>query len=75
MRRIADEALKTAIFLNDTYSLDSPNSSGYVGILWSMAGLHDRAFRESLIYGKIRKMTFNSIKKKFDIQKYIELYD
>ena len=64
---MADEALKTTIFLNDTYSLDSPNSSGYVGILRSIAGLYDRAFREFLIYGKIRKMTFNSIEKKFDI--------
>ncbi len=69
-----DEALKIAIFLNDKYALDAPSANGYVSILWSLAGLHDRAFADRDIYGKIRLMTFNGIKSKYNIAEYIEKY-
>ncbi len=68
------KALKTAIYLNDKYAYDAPSTNGYVGILWSIGGLHDRAFKDYLITGKIRKMTFDSMKKKFDIYAYINEY-
>lgn len=48
------EELKTAIYLNDKYAYDSPSANGYVGILWAIAGLHDRAFVDYPITGKIR---------------------
>ena len=64
-------ALKNAIYLNDKYAYDSPSPSGYTGILWAIAALHDRAFRDYFITGKIRRMTYDSMKKKFDITKYI----
>ena len=67
-------ALKNAIYLNDKYSYDSPSSSGYTGILWAIGGLHDRAFRNFSVTGKIRRMTKNSIEKKFNIYEYIEKY-
>lgn len=51
-----EEALKTAIYLNDTYALDGNDPNGYVGILWSIAGLHDRPFANRLVTGKIRYM-------------------
>lgn len=51
-----EEALKTAICLNDTYALDGNDPNGYVGILWSIAGLHDRPFANRLVTGKIRYM-------------------
>ena len=70
----ADEALKYAIYLNDKYAYDAPSASGYVGILWAIAGLHDRAFQDWFVTGKIRRMTFNSMTKKFDIWKYINEY-
>lgn len=50
------EALKIAIYLNDTYALDGNDPNGYVGILWSIAGLHDRPFANRLVTGKIRYM-------------------
>lgn len=65
-------AIKNAIYLNDKYSFDSPSPNGYSNILWAIAGVHDRAFRDYFITGKIRRMTFNSMKKKFDIFQYIE---
>ena len=70
----SEEALKTAIYFNDKYAYDAPSPNGYVGILWALGGLHDRAFRDYPITGKIRRMTFNSLKKKFDINYYINQY-
>ena len=68
------KALEYAIYLNDKYAYDAPSASGYVGILWSIGGLHDRAFQERPISGKIRPMTYNGAKSKFDIKKYIQDY-
>jgi deoxyribodipyrimidine photo-lyase len=66
-----DEALNIAIYLNDNYALDGKNPNGYVGILWSICGLHDRAFSNRLVTGKIRYMSFAGCIKKFDLNKYI----
>lgn len=51
-----EEALKIAIYLNDTYALDGNDPNGYVGILWSLGGLHDRPFTNRFVTGKIRYM-------------------
>ena len=69
-----DEALKIAIYLNDKYALDSPSPNGYVGILWAIGGLHDRAFQDWEVTGKIRRMSYDSTKRKFKIQDYIDKY-
>ena len=69
-----NEALKTAIYLNDKYAYDAPSANGYVGILWAIVGLHDRAFRDYPVTGKIRRMTYNSIKKKYNLTKYLDTY-
>lgn len=68
------EALKTAIYLNDKYAYDSPSANGYVGILWAIAGLHDRAFVDYPITGKIRRMTYDSLKRKYDLGDYLNKY-
>lgn len=70
-----DKALKTAIFLNDKYAFDSPSANGYVGILWALGGLHDRAFADYPITGKIRRMTYNSIKRKYDLSEYLKVFN
>ena len=64
-------ALDIAIYLNDKYSYDSPSPSGYAGILWALGALHDRAFRNFPVTGKIRRMTYDSLKHKFNIKDYI----
>ena len=64
-------ALKNAIYLNDKYAYDAPSANGYVGILWAIGGLHDRAFKDFFITGKIRRMTYNSVSKKFDSDIYL----
>ncbi len=52
----ATTALNYAIKLNDKYSLDGYDPNGYVGCLWSIAGLHDRPWFERKIFGFIRYM-------------------
>lgn len=70
----ADVALKFAIYLNDKYAYDAPSANGYVGILWAIGGLHDRAFVDYHITGKIRRMTYESVKNKYNLSEYIEKY-
>lgn len=65
-------ALQIAIYLNDRYELDGRDPNGYVGIAWSIGGVHDRAWNERPIFGKIRFMSYNGCKAKFDVNQYIE---
>lgn len=59
-----EEAIDTAIYLNDKYAYDAPSPNGYAGILWSIAGLHDRPFKDHSITGKIRTMSYQNLKNK-----------
>ncbi|MGD8307306.1 MAG: deoxyribodipyrimidine photo-lyase, partial [Ignavibacteria bacterium] len=66
-----EEALRIAIYLNDKYELDGRDPNGYAGCAWAIGGLHDRAWKERPVYGKIRYMNRNGAKRKFDVEKYI----
>jgi deoxyribodipyrimidine photo-lyase len=70
--RTPEEAIRTAIFLNDKYELDGRDPNGYAGVAWSIGGVHDRAWGTRKVFGKIRFMSYNGCKSKFDIEKYIE---
>ena len=70
-----EEALYTAIYLNDKYAYDSPSPNGYTGILWALGALHDRAFADFPVTGKIRRMTYDSIKRKYNLNNYIEKFN
>ena len=67
-----EEALANAIYLNDKYSLDGCDPNGYAGIGWSVGGVHDRAWPERPVFGKIRYMNQNGCKRKFNVQDYLE---
>jgi deoxyribodipyrimidine photo-lyase len=67
------QAMEFAIFLNDKYSIDGRDPNGYTGIAWSIGGVHDRAWAERPVFGKIRYMNFNGCKRKFNVEGYIEL--
>lgn len=69
------EAFDIAIYLNDKYAVDAPSSNGYVGVLWSMTGLHDRPFVEKEVSGKIRTMTQKNLLKKYNLENYLKRYD
>lgn len=70
--KTAVDAQKIAINLNDKYQLDGRDPNGYAGIAWSIGGVHDRAWFEKNIFGKIRYMNFNGCKSKFNINEYIK---
>ena len=67
-----EQAMKIAIYLNDRYELDGRDPNGYAGIAWSIGGVHDRAWNNRPFFGKVRYMSYNGCKAKFDIKKYIE---
>lgn len=67
-----EEALDIAITLNDKYELDGQDPNGFVGCMWSIAGVHDRGWTERPIFGKIRYMNYNGCARKFDVSAYIK---
>jgi deoxyribodipyrimidine photo-lyase len=67
-----EEALRIANYLNDRYELDGRETNGYVGVAWSIGGVHDRAWPERPVFGKIRYMSYNGCKSKFKVDAYIE---
>ena len=70
-----DEAIRVAISLNDTYSLDGNDPNGYTGIAWSIGGVHDRPWFNREIFGKVRFMSYSGCKRKFDIRAYVARVD
>lgn len=66
-----ENAFATAIALNDRFSIDGRDPNGYAGIAWSIGGVHDRAWGERPVFGKIRYMSYNGCRGKFDVKAYI----
>jgi deoxyribodipyrimidine photo-lyase len=69
-----EQALEFGIYLNDKYELDGRDPNGYVGLAWSIGGVHDRAWGERSVFGKVRYMNYNGCKRKFDVTNYIKKY-
>lgn len=69
-----EQALADAIYLNDRYSMDGRDPSGYVGCMWSVCGIHDQGWGERDVFGKIRYMNYAGCKRKFDIAAFIARY-
>jgi deoxyribodipyrimidine photo-lyase len=67
-----EAAVSAAILLNDRYELDGRDPNGYVGVLWSMGGLHDRPWKERSVFGTVRYMSAAGCRRKFDVDQYIE---
>jgi deoxyribodipyrimidine photo-lyase len=65
-----DIALADCIYLNDTYSVDGGDPNGYVGILWSIVGLHDRPWFDRPVFGKVRYMNEGGLMRKYDVAAY-----
>ncbi|MEX2443829.1 MAG: deoxyribodipyrimidine photo-lyase [Alkalispirochaeta sp.] len=64
------EAMALAITLNDRYELDGRDPNGYAGVAWCF-GAHDRGWPERPVFGKVRYMNANGLKRKF---KHIDDY-
>jgi len=72
--RNVEEAWRTAILLNDQYSLDGRDPNGYAGIAWCF-GKHDRPWAERPLYGTVRYMNAAGLHRKFDADKYAAKYN
>lgn len=68
-----EEAFQIALYLNDKYELDSRDPNGYAGLAWCF-GLRDRAWPERKIFGKIRYMNADGLKRKLDMEKYVSKF-
>jgi len=68
----AATAFELAIDLNDRYEMDGRDPNGYTGVAWAIGGKHDRPWPERPIFGKVRFMSHESTRKKFDSKAYIE---
>ncbi len=67
-----EQAINVAIYLNDKYELDGRDPNGYTGIAWCL-GKHDRPWGERKIFGKIRYMNAQGLKRKFNADFYSNL--
>jgi deoxyribodipyrimidine photo-lyase len=68
--RTHEEALALMIDLHDRYALDGRDPNTYTNILWCF-GLHDRPWGTRPIFGSLRFMSFEGMKRKTDIESYI----
>ena len=66
-----EEAIEIALYLNDRYELDGRDPNGFAGIAWSIGGVHDRAWQERPILGKVRYMSYAGCARKFDVKQYV----
>jgi deoxyribodipyrimidine photo-lyase len=67
----AQDALEVMVDLHDRYALDGRDPNTYTNILWCF-GLHDRPWTERPIFGMVRFMGLDGMKRKTDTQSYIE---
>ncbi len=69
--RTPEEAFRTTLALNNRYELDGRDPNGYAGVAWCF-GKHDRGWPERNVFGKVRYMNANGLKRKFDADAYVK---
>jgi deoxyribodipyrimidine photo-lyase len=69
-----EEAFETMLYLNNKYELDGRDANSFTGVAWCF-GKHDRPWTERNVFGKIRYMNANGLKRKFNIEAYVKKVD
>jgi deoxyribodipyrimidine photo-lyase len=69
-----EQAFETTLAINNKYFLDGRDANSYTGVAW-VFGVHDRAWSERPIFGKIRYMAASGLERKCDIQAYVKKVD
>lgn len=64
-------AYRTALDLNNKYFLDGRDANSWTNVAW-LFGLHDRAHQERDVFGKVRYMSDGGLKRKFDIDRWVQ---
>jgi deoxyribodipyrimidine photo-lyase len=67
-------ALTAMIYLHDKYALDGRDPNTYANVLWCL-GLHDRPWFERPVFGKVRYMSFEGMRRKTNVGAYIREID
>ncbi|UCG08644.1 MAG: deoxyribodipyrimidine photo-lyase [Desulfobacterales bacterium] len=68
------KAFQTTLAINNKYFIDGRDPNSYTGVAW-IYGVHDRAWAERPIFGKIRYMAASGLERKCDIQGYVKKVD
>lgn len=67
------DAYNTTLYLNNNYLLDGWDPNSFVGVGWCF-GLHDRPWREREIFGTVRYMNSDGLKRKYNMDEYLYLW-
>jgi deoxyribodipyrimidine photo-lyase len=65
-----EDALETMVYLHDRYALDGRDPNTYTNILWCF-GLHDRPWQRRPIFGMLRYMSLEGMKRKTGVDAYL----
>lgn len=65
-----ETAFNWMLYLNNKYALDGRDPNSFAGICWCF-GKHDRAFKERSVFGKLRFMSYDGLKRKFNMKNYL----
>lgn len=68
------EGFRRTLYLNNRYFLDGRDPASFANVAW-IFGLHDRAWPERDVYGKVRTMKASGLKRKCDMDGYIAKVD
>jgi deoxyribodipyrimidine photo-lyase len=63
-------AFRNTLAINNKYFLDGRDPNSYAGVAW-IYGVHDRAWPQRPIYGKVRCMMAAGLERKCDIRGYV----
>jgi deoxyribodipyrimidine photo-lyase len=72
--RTPQEGFRTTLAINNKYFIDGRDPNSYTGVAW-IYGVHDRAWSERPIFGKIRYMAASGLERKCDIAAYVAKVD
>jgi deoxyribodipyrimidine photo-lyase len=72
--RSPEEAFATTLHLNNKYFLDGRDPNSFANVAWCF-GLHDRPWPERRVFGKVRYMNANGLRRKFDTDAYVRAVD
>jgi deoxyribodipyrimidine photo-lyase len=65
-----EDAYSCALYLNNKYELDGRDPNGYAGVAWCF-GKHDRPWGEREIFGMVRYMNAQGLRRKFAMDRYL----
>jgi deoxyribodipyrimidine photo-lyase len=65
-----EDAFSNAVYLNNKYELDGRDPNSFAGVAWCF-GKHDRPWPARGIYGNVRYMSTEGLRRRFDADEYV----